>query len=469
MEALKAANARANKLQIQTNTLEAEKDLLKRELEIARQLQAQEQAERLRGENQNLDKAAVEAATLKTQLEARFAEAKQKLEEQSACRVRELEAGFDQGFKSLQELRNQWLQHKQSLEEQHNRDMVAENLRGEVDRRFLEDQLTAVFKKKEEELQIRETNFAKQMGDSRSSLEDQQTAAFKEKENDLQIREASLTNEMRKFHSSGEDLNNMRCRAEKAEGEILRLQGESKDADRDSIERRLGNEIESQRRDGQRCLDLLNEETSKMAEGSRLLDLHNELQIANCSLNSFKFKLVYADTDTNSETLRQGLYGADFNDSDVQLLRDEGRPVLLAQLKAAKLTLSRLRNILAESLNVEVDRVLSVVLEPRGDEDAAEPGEDIFGPSDEIQQPAPQPNPRKRSEAPLGGPTYGNHEENGASTDWGDFDQDASNGGRLCPPEEVSSRPKSQPKSRRNGRPAISVPPGNLDGGVGKQ
>ena len=75
-------------------------------------------------------------------------------------------------------------------------------------------------------------------------------------------------------------------------------------------------------------MDLLNEETSKMAEGSRLLDLRNELQIANCSLNSFKFKLIYADIDTNSETLRQGLYGADFNDSDVQLLRDERRPTL---------------------------------------------------------------------------------------------------------------------------------------------
>ena len=52
--------------------------------------------------------------------------------------------------------------------------------------------------------------------------------------------------------------------------------------------------------------------------------------------------LEVVDVTTDSEPLIQGLYGADFYESDVRLLQAYGRPVLLAQLQAAKLTLGQI-------------------------------------------------------------------------------------------------------------------------------
>ena len=164
--------------------------------------------------------------------------------------------------------------------------------------------------------------------------------------------------------------------------------------------------------------------------------------------------------ETKSEALNQALYGADFSESDAHLLQASGRPVLLAQLQAAKCTLGRLRRLLAQSPNVEKDKAISILREPRGDEDAAQPIDDIFDQWEDSQQP-PHPSnsrkrsgpqhtsiSRKRSEPPLGAPTYGEHEDNTAVGDWGD--QEAAVGARLSTPQEILSRQKFRLKSRRN-------------------
>ena len=128
-------------------------------------------------------------------------------------------------------------------------------------------------------------------------------------------------------------------------------------------ERKLNDDIMALRRDVQRRSDLLNEETSTMAQESRLLELHNELQSANCSLDLFKHEVVYVTTD--SEPLIQGLYRADFYESDVRLLQAYGQPGLLAQLQAAKLTLGKLRSLLSRSPIVEVDKAISILMKSR--------------------------------------------------------------------------------------------------------
>ena len=87
--------------------------------------------------------------------------------------------------------------------------------------------------------------------------------------------------------------------------------------------------------------------------------------------------------------------------------------MLLAQLEAAKWILNELRNLLAESLNVEKDKALSIVIGPRVDEDNAQPVKDILGQSDENWQSLSQSNPRERSGAPSG-----DDEDNAASEDF---------------------------------------------------
>lgn len=157
---------------------------------------------------------------------------------------------------------------------------------------------------------------------------------------------------------------------------------------------------------------------------------------------------------TDSGALSQCLYGADFYESDVRLLQDEGRPVLLAQLQAARRTMERLRELLAENPNVDVNKALWILTAPRGDEDAAQPIEDIFGDSNDNQQPE---NQRKRSGAPLRNPRYGAHNDSAASDDGGDQNQEASTGGALSTADEILNRPKCLPASRRKGGPAKSV------------
>ncbi|CAD6579939.1 MAG: hypothetical protein ASARMPRED_009301 [Alectoria sarmentosa] len=460
-KALKAANARADALQISVTALQAERGVWERQLADAAAAynpQVQEQMADLESENRKLREAAGKPTTLENQLRAQFAEAERNLEERFANKARELEAGFDRGFESLRQLRDQWLLEKRALEEQHYRKTVAENLRHEIERQGREEQIMAGLQRRREELQ--------------------------NKENDLQSREAELAMQVRDLHSRGQNLITMTARAEKAEAEVSELQvaalrdlhsrgqnlitmttrAEKAEAEVSELQvaalnnttywtlnqHNLDNEIQNQRRDGQRHLDLLNEETGKMADGSRLQDLHNDLQTANCSMNSFKYHVT--QPGTNNEGLSQGLYGADFYESDVRLLQLERRPVLLAQLQAAKRTLESLRNLLTQSPNVEVDKALSIVMAPRGDEDAAQPADDIV---DLFS--APQQNPRKRSAAPLGSPTYGDHEDNVASDDWGVQDQGVSSGAALSKPEEISNRQRLLPKSRRNGGPANSV------------
>ena len=214
--------------------------------------------------------------------------------------------------------------------------------------------------------------------------------------------------------------------------------------DLECVERRLNDDIMALRRDVQRRSDLLNEEISTMAPESRLLELHRELQSANCSLDAFKFEVTYETQ--NSEPLSQILCGADFYESDVRLLKAHGRPVLLAQLQAARLTLGNLRRLLSRSSTVEVDKVFSILVEPRGDENAAQPVDDIF---DEWNESQHHPvNSRKRSGVPLGPPTHGNQEDSTSYDDWGE--QQVLEGTRLSTPQEISNRPRHQPKSRRN-------------------
>ena len=434
-KALKAANARADALQISVNALQAQRGVWEEQAGDAVNAynpQSQEQVEHLQSENRALREAAERAKTLETQLRADFEATEQILRERFANRTRELEVGFNQGFENLRELRNQWLLHKRGLEEQHNKEIVAEDFRREIECQRQEHELAAAWKEKEEEL--------------------------RRNEDDLQSREKDLATQVSLLQSSGQNLKKMEARAEKAEGEVLELQVAAINdrSRRDVMATNLENEIQNQRRDGQRHLDLLNEETSQMAEWSRLSDLHSELQTANCSLNFFKYNLIHGNK--TNETLSQDLYGADFNESDVRLLQNEGRPVLLAQLQAAKWTLERLKGLLAESPNVKVDNFLSILMAPRGDEDAAQPAEDIFGSLNENQYFTPHTNPRKRSGAPLGCPTYGDHEDNTAPDDWGVQDQEVSTGARLSTREEVSNRKRLLPKARRNAGPANSVP-----------
>lgn len=445
-KALKDANGRANTLQIDFNALQAEKGVLERQLGNAAQSynpQIQEQVDRLQSENQILREVARKVATLKTELIGQLAEAEQKQEERFADRARELEAGFLDGFENLRNLRDQWLLHRRGLEEQHNREIVAEDLRRGTERQRRDDQLAAGWKEKQQEL----------LG----------------KEEFLENREREVAIQASTLDCSGRNLSAMTARAEKAEKEMLELQVAmiNDRTRRDLIENNLNREIQNQRRAAQRHLDLLNEETSKMAEWSRIADLHNELQLANCGMDYFGYKVTHAETD--SETLSQKLYGADFDESDVHLLQGEGRPVLLAQLQAARQTQNRLRWLLAESPNVNVDRALSIVMAPRGDENVAQPADDVFDQWNENGQSAPQPNSRKRSGAPLGAPTYGDHEDNATSNDWGDQDQEVSTSARISTPEEVRNRQRILPKSRRNGERTKSVPLESIDPAIPDQ
>lgn len=424
-KALKAANARADALQINVNALQVQKGVLEAQLGDAASAyspQAQEQVSRLQSENQRLVEAAGRAAMLETQLISQFAEAERMLEERLANRTQELEFNFHQGFENVRELRIQWLSKQRSLEEQRVREMNDED-------RQREDDIRRVWKEKEEDIQHKEENLAS--------------------------REAKLARDVKEHNSSDESLSKTKSRADKAEREVAELQVAAKNnANRwDLTERNMNTEIESQRRDGQRHLDLLNEETSQSVEWSRLQDLHSEVQTANSSINSFKYYVTHVGTD--SEALSQRLYGADFYESDVRLLQDEGRPMLLAQLQAARRTMERLSNLLAENPNVDVNKALWILTAPRGDEDAAQPADDIFGESSDNQQ---SKNPRKRSGPPLGAPTYGDHEDNAASNDWGDQTRELSPCGTLSTPEEILNRPRCLPKSRRNSRPAKSVP-----------
>ena len=435
--ALKAANTRADGLQMRASSLQAENEVLQKQLQspaYTQDPQIQEQVERLRTENELLRKAAADAQTLKADLTAQFAVEVQQLEQRFANKTWELESGFNQGFENLCALRDQWLTQKRRFEEEHNRAITAADLQHKLEHQGQEDRFIARCKEKEDDLQ--------------------------RKEDDLRSREIGLALQMSNLDTSDEKFAEMRSRAEKAEEEGRQLRIAITDYENhESLmvqNQNLMDQIVSLRRDGERHLDLLNEETGKMDVLSREIDLHSQLQTANCSINFFRFQLD--NHETSSEALSQDLYGADFGESDVRLLNTQERPVLLAQLQAAKRTLARLRSSLAKGPNVNVGKAISILLAPRGDENAAKPAEDIFGPSNEYPPPLThQPTNRKRAGAPLGAPTYGEHDDNTAYDDWGDQTFDA--GTKISTPEEILSRRRSQPKSRLNRGPAIPLPP----------
>ena len=444
VKALKSSNARANTLQLSVNALQAENAIFQKKLGDAANapsLQIQEQLERIQSENQRLAEAAGRAEDLKTQVICQATERVQKVEEQFAKRTQELEVGFNQGFESLRELRDQWYLQKRGLEKEFYREIVAANMRQEMERQGREDRFTSIWRDKEAEL--------------------------RRWENTLQNRESDLLLQVNSLPSGGQTIVKTETPAKKAEEEVYPVQAAEADTEayRDSIEEDLCKENVSQRRDGQRHLDLLNEELGKMTDNYRLQELHTDLQTANCSINCFEYDLV--NSGTKSEVLSQTLYGADFDESDVQLLQTSGRPVLLAQLQAAKSTMEKLRSLLAESPDVKKDKAISILREPRGDEDAAEPIDDIFDDEDDSQQPSHPSNSRKRSGPsypsssrkrsgpPQGAPTYGEHEDNAAHDDGGD--QDTSIGARISTPQEIAKRQKLRLRSRRNIGPVNEV------------
>ena len=433
--ALKAANTKADGLQMMANSLHAEKEVLQKQLQSPSYTydpQIQEQVERLRVENELLRKAAADAPTLKADLIAQFAVEVQQLEQQFANKTLELELGFNQGFENLCALRDQWLSQKRRSEEDHYRAIVAADIQHKLERQGQEDHFKAICKEKEDDLQREDYN--------------------------LRSRESGLALKVSNFDASDEKFVEMKSRAEKAEeeGRQLRIAKTNLENHESLTVRNLSDQLLSLRRDGERHMDLLNEEIGKMDVLSRESELHSELQRANCSINYFSFQV--GNHETSSEVLSQGLYGADFDESDVRHLKIQERPVLLAQLQAAKRTLEGLRSSLVEGPNVNVDKANSILLAPRGDEDAAKPAEDIFGPSNEYSPPPThQPPTRKRAGVPLGAPTSGEYDDNTAYDDWGDQTVDA--GAKISTHEEILSRRRSQPKSRLNREPAISLPP----------
>lgn len=248
-KALKAANARADALQISVNALQVEKAVLWTHVgnaENAYNPQIREEVERLQRDNQILSEAAGRASLLETQLKGRFEEAERTLEERFANRTWELQSEFDQGFENVRELRVQWLSRQRSLEARRIWEMDAEDRQRETAHQGREDQLSGIWKKKEEDLQ--------------------------HKENDLASREAKLATDVKEFQSSHENITKTESRAKEAEREVFDLQVAAKNNANysDLTERNLNAEIQSQRRDVQRHLDLLNEETSKTMEWSRL-------------------------------------------------------------------------------------------------------------------------------------------------------------------------------------------------------
>ena len=417
------------------NSLQAEKEVLQKQLQgpsYTYDPQIQEQVERLRIENEPLRKTAADAPTLKADLTAQFAVEVQQLEQRFANKTLELELGFNHGFENLCALRDQWLSQKRRSEEDHYRAIVAADFQHQLERQGQDDRLMAICKEKEDDLQRKEDN--------------------------LRSREVDLALKVSNIDTGDEKFVEMKSRAEKAEeeGRQLRIAKTNLENHESLTVRNLSDQLLSLRRDGERHLDLLNEETGKMDILSRESELHSELQRANCSINYFSFQV--GNHETSSEILSQGLYGADFDESDVRHLKIQERPVLLAQLQAAKRTLEGLRSSLAEGPNVNVDKATSILLAPRGDEDAAKPADDIFGPSNEYPPPPTyQPPTRKRAGVPLGAPTYGKHDDNTAYDDWGDQKVDAR--AKISTPEEILSRRRSQPKSRLNRELAIPLPP----------
>ena len=102
--ALKAANTRANGLQMSANSLRAENEVLQKQLQSPAYTydpQTQEQVDRLRVEEELLQNAAADAQTLKANLTAQFGVEVQQSEQRFANKTLELELGLNQGFASF--------------------------------------------------------------------------------------------------------------------------------------------------------------------------------------------------------------------------------------------------------------------------------------------------------------------------------------------------------------------------------
>ena len=198
--ALKAANARADGLQMSVSSLQAENEVLQKQLQSPAYTydpQIQEQVERFRTDNELLLKATADAQTLKADLIAQFAVEVQQLEQRFANRTWELELGFNRGFENLRALHDQWLTQKRRSEEEHYRAVVAANAQQKLEHRGQEDHFTAMHKEKEDDLQ--------------------------HKEDDFWSREIGLALQMNSLGASDRNYVEIRSRAEKAEEEGRQL------------------------------------------------------------------------------------------------------------------------------------------------------------------------------------------------------------------------------------------------------
>ena len=308
--ALKAANTRADALQISANALQAENGALKRWLETATSasiMQVQEPVERLQSENSSLREAAEKATVLETQLTARLAEAEQKLGKRFEDRTRELEDGFNQGFENLRELREQWLLQKRGLEEQHNRDMIAEDLRCEIERQSREDQMMATLRKREENLQ--------------------------HNEDDLQSREAKLADEVKYVANPQSD--------EDAK-EVSMLATEVSEASS------LLQEIES----------------SCVVQGSVGQNVLRELNKAKSALHRVKTELRNPQSVARRNHFLTMVSGANMNEQHIQQLNTATQAVLVRQAKEASARLQNLQKILDANEDVQKEAMLGALNAP---------------------------------------------------------------------------------------------------------
>ena len=236
--ALKAANARANGLQMRASSLQAENEVLQKQLQspaYTHDPRIQEQVERLRTEDKLLRKAAADAQTLKADLTAQFAVEVQQLEQRFANKTWELESGFNEGFENLCALRDQWPTQKRRSEEEQNRTIVAADLQHKLEHQDQEDRFMAVCKEKEDGLQ--------------------------RKEDDSRSREIGLGLRVSNLDASDEKFVEMRSRGEKAEEEERQLRITVTDhAQHESpMVQNLIGQIVSLSRDDEGHWDLLNE------------------------------------------------------------------------------------------------------------------------------------------------------------------------------------------------------------------
>ena len=491
---LKIAKANAEAMQKRVDTLQEENDGYKTQLQNATSTaQIQEQMGCLKTENQHLRDAARKAKYVKQRLAADLANKKRGLQKRFVKKRDNFKTQFDDWVKERVE----------TLEEDYHNAVAIDNQKHNDERRINWQQQNEEINRRQLALQGREAQLKTLESDGQASSEiktraqdaeakvqkleeaarndwinwnlveaakEKELVAAKEKVQQLEeaarndrndwdliaaAKEKELVAANEKVQQLEEAARNDRNDWDLAEAAKEKVQKFEDAAKNDPINWNLveaakEKEIQSQMRVAQRHLELLNEETGKMAaEDYRIRFFHFDLQTANLSINKFKYDMK--NVGQGVEGLTQILCDFDFSESDVLFLQEQRRPVLLAQLQAAKRTMNKLRAILAGKTKVDVESALSIAIGPRGDEDAAPEIENIFGTSDEDQHFAHQQTSRKRSASPLSNSRHDDHEEDAAFDDWGDQDQGGPPDARFSTTDEPLDQQRSGQKHRRTG------------------